>query len=172
MIRFLKTLIQAFFREPLDFEGVSRIHARVWPGDLDVNVHMNNGRYLTAMDWGRWDFLVRSALFNRIFHKGWRPVLGSSLIIYRKSLQPFQKFAVETQVIGWDDKWFYMDQKIMSGGEVYCYAYVKGLFIRQGKKVTIHEMKTELGIDHDSPLLPEAVLTWRKAENILKEQSK
>jgi hypothetical protein len=27
--------------------GVSRLSFRVWPHDLDTNLHMNNGRYLT-----------------------------------------------------------------------------------------------------------------------------
>lgn len=33
-------------------EGVSIVTFRVWPHDLDLSVHMNNGRYLTLMDLG------------------------------------------------------------------------------------------------------------------------
>lgn len=37
---------------------------RVWPGDLDISLHMNNGRYLTIMDLGRlrFCFAVRSGM--------------------------------------------------------------------------------------------------------------
>jgi len=36
-------------------DDVSRVHARVWPTDLDLSLHVNNGRYLTLMDLGRSD---------------------------------------------------------------------------------------------------------------------
>ena len=32
---------------------------RVWPNDLDTNAHMNNGRYLTLMDLGRFDLMTQ-----------------------------------------------------------------------------------------------------------------
>ena len=41
----------------------SRLMFRVWFHDLDPFRHMNNGRYLTIMDLGRTDLMLRS---------GWR----------------------------------------------------------------------------------------------------
>ena len=38
---------------------ISKLTFRVWPTDLDLSLHMNNGRYLTIMDIGRLDFMVR-----------------------------------------------------------------------------------------------------------------
>jgi len=32
----------------------------VWPSDVDVLIHMNNGRYLTLMDLGRVDASLRN----------------------------------------------------------------------------------------------------------------
>ena len=45
--------------------SIMEIHAlwfTVLPNDLDTNLHMNNGRYLTIMDLGRTDALVRSEI--------------------------------------------------------------------------------------------------------------
>jgi len=40
-------------RPKLTIDEVSRITLRVWPTDLDVYNHMNNGVFLTLMDIGR-----------------------------------------------------------------------------------------------------------------------
>ena len=38
--------------------GVSRIRLTTLPTDIDLLRHMNNGRYLSLFDLGRWDLLV------------------------------------------------------------------------------------------------------------------
>ena len=37
----------------VDLLATTRISLRVWPNDLDVNFHVNNGRYLALADIGR-----------------------------------------------------------------------------------------------------------------------
>ena len=44
----------------------SSLAFRVSPGDIDVNRHMNNGRYLTIMDLGRIDVLIRTGLWREM----------------------------------------------------------------------------------------------------------
>jgi acyl-CoA thioesterase FadM len=53
-------LIATLRRGPLDLLGESVVRFRVWPGDLDFNLHMNNGRYLTLMGLGRLDLMARA----------------------------------------------------------------------------------------------------------------
>ena len=48
---------------PLD-ESV--IHARVLPTDLDLNLHLNNGRALTLMDLGRVDLMLRMGVVGEL----------------------------------------------------------------------------------------------------------
>ena len=50
LFRALWILLTARWRGSLDLLGESVLSFRVMPGDLDVNLHMNNGRYLTLMD--------------------------------------------------------------------------------------------------------------------------
>ena len=51
---------------PLGLLDTSELPGRVWPMDLDTNLHMNNGRYLSLMDlggstwWPGRDFLAPS----------------------------------------------------------------------------------------------------------------
>jgi hypothetical protein len=40
--------------------STTRICLRVWPNDLDLNLHVNNGRYLALADLGRIHWFVRT----------------------------------------------------------------------------------------------------------------
>lgn len=64
LIRFALTLLAAARRGGLGLPDESHLAMRVWPTDLDVQRHMNNGRYLSLMDLGRMDLLVRSGFWR------------------------------------------------------------------------------------------------------------
>ena len=61
-LRLIRVLLTIRSRGQLAPFEDSVLTFRVWPGDLDLNVHMNNGRYLTVMDLGRLDLMARTGL--------------------------------------------------------------------------------------------------------------
>ncbi len=63
--RLLRLLLTARWRGRLGPLDESVLKLRVWPVDLDVNLHMNNGRYLSVMDLGRVDVILRTGLLCR-----------------------------------------------------------------------------------------------------------
>ena len=71
-------------RSKLTIDEVSRIDLRVWPSDLDVYNHMNNGIFLTIMDLGRFDQGLRTGIWKIWDKKGWYPIVVNSTISYRK----------------------------------------------------------------------------------------
>ena len=91
-----RTILHFLFasRAPISspFEVVTSAF-RVLPTDLDVNGHMNNGRYLSISDLGRFDMLSRGGLWRELMRRGWYPVIASSTISYRKSLNPWHSSA-------------------------------------------------------------------------------
>ena len=58
----------------------SRLSFRVLPNDLDLNLHMNNGRYLTFMDLGRVHLMVQGGLMAHVRRKRWMSVLAAAEI--------------------------------------------------------------------------------------------
>ncbi len=131
---------------------VTTLRLRVWPTDLDLNVHLNNGRYLSIMDLGRIDLILRVGLLGRMVRDGIRPVVGSVQIVYRRSLAPFQAFDLTTQLIGWDEKWTYLRQQFHDdSGAVCADAYVRALFVRRGEKLTSAEVSALAGNGLQSP---------------------
>ncbi|SKC66669.1 acyl-CoA thioesterase [Plantibacter cousiniae (nom. nud.)] len=138
---FLQSRRRARRGERLDTWDVGRIRLRVLPTDLDVLGHMNNGVYLSIFDLGRFDLLIRNGLWDRFKHLGWYPVVSSESITFRKSLQPWQRFTVETRVTGYDDKGVFIEHRVVVGGEIYTQALVRGRFLkRSGGVVALSEL--------------------------------
>ena len=63
--------------EPLGILDEDLIRMRVWPNDIDINLHMNNGRYLNIMDYGRMHLLARTRLLEHILRSRWMPMVGA-----------------------------------------------------------------------------------------------
>jgi acyl-CoA thioesterase FadM len=142
---------------------------RVWPGDLDTNRHMNNGRYLTIMDFGRFDLLVRSGLWSHVWRNRWAPVLASATIRWRRELKPFARYEVVTRIVGWDERWFFIEQKFVVSGTVAAQAVVRGTFLQRRKSVPPGDIFEKLGASHDSPPLPEHVRLWLASEEAARQ---
>ena len=48
---------------------------RVWPSDLDIFNHMNNGKYGSLMDLARLDLMLRSGTWQKLSRLNWYPCL-------------------------------------------------------------------------------------------------
>jgi acyl-CoA thioesterase FadM len=141
----------------------SEIRLRVWPMDLDFNLHMNNGRYLTVMDYGRADLIFRSKLGERFFKEKWRPAVGSATIRFRRALMPFSEFKLKTRLVCWDEKWLYLEQRFEQADELYAVAYVKGLFRGPNGNIPSAQLLEGTGVQ-DSPPMPAEIRGWSEAE--------
>lgn len=134
---------------------------RVLPTDLDAYGHMNNGRYLSISDVGRFDLLRRSGLWPQLRKRGWYPVVASSTITYRKSLEPWRRFALESRFRGVDGRDVYLEQRFVVEGEIYAQLIVRARFLqRTGGHVPMEELLTLLGDHPVSFEVPEWLRSW------------
>lgn len=136
--RFIFLLIKrVFLKKPLDLFDPCETTFWVNPLDLDMNMHMNNGRYLSIMDLGRFDLMIRAGVFWTYIKKGYYPVVFSESIRFKKSLQPFQTFNMITTIESWDEKDFYISQKFVVKGEMIAEGYIRGRFKQRGRKGSV-----------------------------------
>ncbi len=164
-IRLLKVIFGLVInKKTLGLLDISSVAFRVWPNDLDINGHMNNGRYMTLLDLGRFDLLFRIGLFWPAFRKHWNPILGSSQIRFRRSLTLGQKFSMHTRIICWDEKWVYLEQRIESQGHLVTIAYLKGIFRGPQGNIPMQEVLTCIPYKEASPLMPDSLKMWLEAE--------
>jgi acyl-CoA thioesterase FadM len=145
----------------LSLHDVGRIRMRAQLTDIDTLRHINNGMYLSLMDLGRVDLMVRAGTWKRMRELGYYPVVASSTMTYRKSLRFLQSFTLETRIIGYDDRAAYAEQRFVVDGEIYARGYVKARFLkRSGGTVSMSELTEQLGVDPGELELPEWVERW------------
>jgi acyl-CoA thioesterase FadM len=166
IFRMIRVLLMARHRSrvhPLDETSLS---FRVWPSDLDVLMHMNNGRYLTLMDLGRADAIIRSGVRALLQQRDWYPVVASETIRFRESLPAFAQFELRSRTLGWDDKSFYLRQLFLRRGRVIAIGIVRIRFLRRsGGTLPAAEVASAILPGVASPVLPEYIAMWRSAES-------
>ncbi len=139
-------------------------HFRVWPNDLDVFMHMNNGVYLTVADLARTDLMLRSDTLWPIRERTWYPVVTGAMVRFRRSLTLWQHYTITTRILGWDERSFYIQQVFESRGEVVNEIWLEGRFLaRRGPKPSISDVLTLAGHSEPSPALEPVVADWVKA---------
>ena len=149
----------------------SRVAFRVLPNDCDVNLHMNNGRYLSFMDLGRLHLVAQIGLLPVIFRRRWRAALGAAEINFIRALAPFQKFELVTRLVTWDEKYAYMEQRFESEGVLCAHAFVKGLFLDRDGKVANSTVVAAIGHAGAPPPMPDELRIWAELGNVKKQKA-
>ena len=129
--------------------------------DLDVQRHMNNGVYLSIADLGRFDLLIRSGFWKQMRARGWYPVVQSATITYRRSLEPGQRYTLETALAGVDEKCVYIEQRFVVGGQLAARLFIKGRFLQRGGGIVPMDQLIEVsGMTPESLAMPEWIGRW------------
>ncbi|MDH5391552.1 MAG: thioesterase family protein [Gammaproteobacteria bacterium] len=126
-IRLLLILLKSRLRPAMQPLDISVITLRVLLTDLDLNRHMNNGRFLTIMDLGRMDLLKRTGTLKLAIKNKWMPIVGTATIDFQRPLKLWQKYELHSRIYSWDDKWIYLEQTFISNDKLIAKARIKGL---------------------------------------------
>jgi acyl-CoA thioesterase FadM len=163
LLRTLLMMITSRRKPRKDFREVGRITMRVMPNDLDLLRHVNNGIYLSLMDLGRMDLMIRTGKWQELGRRGWYPVAASVTVTYRRSLRLWERYTLETKVIGFDEKAMYVEQRFVRDNEVYVNAIMRARFLKKtGGTVTIAELGELAGIDPTTMPIPEWIAAWAR----------
>ncbi len=116
-LRLIWCLVTARFRPALQLPGdTSVLRFRVGLFDLDTSLHMNNGRYLTLMDLGRLDVMLRSGLWRAALANKWVPIASSVMIRYRRELGLLQAIKLNSRIVCWTEHAVIMEQWFVFDG--------------------------------------------------------
>ena len=163
-LRFAGELIK-FRNKPLGLFDAHISTHRCLPWDIDPWLELNNGRTLTIFDLGRVPFFVRTGAINVIREKKWRVTVAGTCARYRRRITTLEKVTMISRFIGWDDKFFYIDQSMWKqNGECANQLLVRSAIVGENGIVSPKAMADAIGHKGPSPQLPAWVTNWIDAE--------
>jgi len=138
------------------------VRLRVWPNDIDLNLHLNNARYLSLMDYGRMHLLARTRLLDHIIRSRWTPLVGAVWMTYRRSLPLFAPFTLTSRLVCWDDRWFYIEQKFAGEQGLAAIGWVKGMLRDKRGAINPQDPLSRVAPGIASPPIPESIAQWNE----------
>jgi acyl-CoA thioesterase FadM len=147
---------------PLGILDEDHLQMRVWPNDIDFNLHMNNARYLSMMDFGRIHLLARTRILSHIISSRWMPLVGAVWMTYRRSLPLFGRFTLASHLVCWDGRWFYIEQTFTGDAGLVAVGWVKGALRSHRGGVEPQKVLDLVSPGAVSPPMPEAIATWNE----------
>lgn len=146
----------------------TRSRFRVLPLDLDAFGHMNNGRYLQIMDVARVEWMLQTQVARAIRKNNWSPILGGGVIRYRHSLRLMQDYCVHTRLLGWDERWFYLEHSFSDNRNRCVAVGVTRAGLRSGNGwVHADEVVNSVQPGARSPAIPDHIHQWINLEEAM-----
>lgn len=149
------------------FDTVS-MDFRVGLFDIDMNMHLNNAKYLRFMDRARLEHALATGLLNRMIQARCNMVVANTEIAYVRELRPYQQFTLETRILGWDDKYQYYDQRFVSQRKLHTHALLRVVHQYGGKSISPQAVQEMTGLNLTPPELPEYIEQWQKMLQVKK----
>ncbi|XP_066287796.1 protein THEM6-like [Branchiostoma lanceolatum] len=136
--------------------------------DLDFMCHKNNARFSRKCDFGRFMLWESTGIWDSVRKLGGSAVLGASTVRFRRSLQFLEPFRVRSKVLCWDNKAFYVEQRLESLRDNFICAivYCKQTMIRVSPAKVV---EATCGEPMASPEFPSEITAWIEMNNISSE---
>ncbi len=164
-LRVLWMFLWVRWRSKLSLLNEYRSQHIVWPTDLDLLGHMNNGRYFTVTDIVRVELLVRSGVWKAMRKRRLYPVIAAESIQFRKSLKPFRRYEIRTRLLGWDDRFFYVEHRFTRSGTDHALAVLKVAIVGASRPKPV-EVLREVYPDLPPTRMPSVVEQWNRSTKI------
>ena len=156
LLRLIRVVAKSQFQEKLSFDNdyTDSVSLIVLPQDIDPFMELNNGRYVTLLDLGRFSLGARVNMASFLKKNKWSLTIVGTYNEYRYRLRLFQRFILKTKIIGYDEKWFYFFQKVERQGKTHMASVVKFAYTSKKGLVLPKEVITAMGIKYDPDSLP------------------
>ena len=163
-VRMAKELFKYRHAPALDVTGTHVSTHVIWPWDLDPWRELNNGRTLTLFDLGRLPLIVRTGLAAGVRGRGWYITVAGTNVRYRRRLTVFTRVEQRSRCIGWDGRFFYLEQSFWRGSECASHMLLRAAVASKAGIVPPAQVAEALGHDAVSPDLPAWVTAWAEAD--------
>ena len=157
ILRLIRVVIHSKLQKKINLNSreSDTISLMVLPQDIDPFMELNNGRYVTLLDLGRFGYGSKINMGKFLKTNKWSLTIVGTYNEYRHRLRLFQKFKLKTKIIGYDKNWFYFFQKIERNNKTHMASVVKFAFTSKNGIVKPSDVVPKMGGEYDPDLLPE-----------------
>jgi len=138
------------------------IFFRAWLHDCDFNLHLTSSRYFALMDLCRIDLMMGLGMTKNILKYKWKFVVNAQEITYIKEVAPFARFRVSSQILGWDDKYFYVEHRVTTKGTLNAIAHIRVAALQGRDVISMKDVMKTCGFDIEPPPEVEAIKIWKQ----------
>ncbi|CAG7731306.1 unnamed protein product [Allacma fusca] len=164
-------MLAKYFRKGIKILEPSAIYGICIPTDGALMLtSMNNARYPRECDFGRFDYLERCGLLREMLKEGGNFPIAASTFRYRQPLWMFSRYKVETNLVWWDSKNFYFEQRVITISD----GVIRGggYFRNGSKKPVVDDVISKVYPNIQKPEIPEDLKTWIEYNEMNREMSK
>ena len=157
VLRLIRVIIKSKLQEKVDFNSNHNecIKLMVLPQDIDLFIELNNGRYVTLLDLGRFSYGAKVNMGSFLKKNNWSLTIVGTYNEYRYRLRLFQRFELQTRILGYDENWFYFFQKIVKDGKTHMASVVKFSYTSKKGLVSPKEVTKVMGIEYEPNQIPD-----------------
>lgn len=137
-----------------------RTPMRAWLSDIDINRHVNNGRYLTLMDFARLDHSIRTGMLSAMVKRKWWPIMGGATVNFRREIKPLMTFDLTTKLLAYDDKWLYGEHRFEKDGVVHATAFARAVIKKGRQTIPPAELMQVMGYSGPPLQAPQSLQQW------------
>lgn len=163
-VRLAKEMWKFRKAEPLGLTDAHVSHHICWPWDLDFWVELNNGRTLTLYDLGRTPLAMRTGMVAILKREKWGMTVAGNSVRYRRRVRAFHRVEMVSRVIGWDQRFIYIEQSMWRKGECTSHMLLRSAFTDGSGIVDMARVAAAAGHEGPGPDLPDWVTAWIAAD--------
>jgi len=160
--RFILFIFTVIFRKR-EFDPFKPVktHFRVWPHDIDINIHLTAARYFSFGDFGRVYWLANNGLLKRFFATGYQAVINAQEITYIREFRPFSRVDLEVELKSWDEKYGYFEQRFYHKGQLYAVSHARMAILYKRKVISYSDTFYNFGLQANNKPETEAITDWK-----------
>ena len=143
-------IFQAKRAAAISFLNPVSLSFRVWLHDLGWRDHLPNYRVFSFMELGRFA-LYNGSRLTQLKDYGFRMIAAQDFI-YLRPIGPFQKFEMTTELLSYDEKYFYFRHNFLVKGKLVGIGLVKEASVKKGKVVPPSLLVNQLSKQLDGDL--------------------
>ena len=99
------------------------LRMRAMPWDCDPQLHINNARYLVLMELGRFQLFAAHGMMQAFFRQRWRAVVAGAHILYRRPIDMFTPFCMESRFCGASSRFLIAEHRLTAAGRTVTLGY-------------------------------------------------